>query len=84
MEKDVKDRVQKRQLTWFGHTRRRGEKSWTWEVPKWVPQDKHEQGRSRRGWRDDMKEGTEARDRAEDDCCRREEWGLGEEKRRQL
>jgi hypothetical protein len=47
------------------------------EILEWVPQEKRKQGRPKRGWRDDVKEATEARDRAEQDCCRREEWRLG-------
>jgi hypothetical protein len=31
-----------------------------------------------KGWRDDMKEGMEARDHAKGDGCRREEWRVGE------
>jgi hypothetical protein len=43
-------------------------------VLEWVQQEKGKGGRPRRGWRDDVKEGTEARDRAEEDCYRREAW----------
>jgi hypothetical protein len=47
--------------------------SWPRKVLKWVPQDMHK-------WRDNMKEAMEARDLTEEDCCRREEWGLGVDK----
>jgi hypothetical protein len=68
-----------------GHSNGMGETRWPRKAVKWVQQEKGKRGRPRRGWRDDMKRATEARDTAEEDCYRRGggELGLGEGKRRQ-
>lgn len=49
-----------------------------------VPQEKREGRRKRQGWRDDTNEAMERGDLAYEDCYRREERGMGGEKRRQL
>jgi hypothetical protein len=84
MEKDIVDEVQKRKLIWFGHTNRMDETGWPRKLLEWVPEEKCEGGRPRQGWRDEVKEAMEARDFADEVCCRRENWRLGPEKRRQL
>jgi predicted transposase YdaD len=68
MVKDTTEEVQKRQLIWFGHISRMKERKWTRKILEWVPQEKLKRGRPRRGWRDDIKEAMEARDRAEEGC----------------
>jgi predicted transposase YdaD len=84
MEKDITDKVQERQLTWFGQTNRMDETRWPRKVLEWVPQEKGKRGRQRRGWRDDIKQGTEARGTAEEGCYGREEWRVAYNKRRHL
>jgi hypothetical protein len=81
MVKDTTDEVQKRQLKWSEHTNRMDEARWLQKVVEGVPQEKREGGRPRRVWRYDVKERTDARDRAEGVCYRREGWRLGAEKR---
>jgi hypothetical protein len=53
-------------------------------VLKRVPQDRRKRGRPRKGWPGHIKEAMEARDLAEEDCCRREKWRVGTEKLRPL
>jgi hypothetical protein len=48
------------------------ETRWPGKVIKRVSQEKRKRGRSRRGWRDDIKEAIEARD-LEEECYRVEE-----------
>jgi hypothetical protein len=60
------------------------ETRWPRKVPNGVPQEKCKRGRLRRDWKEDTKEAMEGRDRAEEDCYRREGWRLGAEKRGQL
>jgi hypothetical protein len=50
------------------------EMRWPRNVLEWVPQEKCKQGQLGWGWRDDI---MEAKDLADEDCCRREEWRLG-------
>jgi hypothetical protein len=72
-EKDIKDEMMKQHLIKSGHTNRMDETRWSMEVPKWESLEKREHGWPRQGWRDDIKEAKEARDRAEEDCYRRED-----------
>jgi hypothetical protein len=48
MEMDNTDEVQKRQLMWFGYTKRMDETRWPREAVEWVPQEKGDRGRPRR------------------------------------
>jgi hypothetical protein len=81
MEKNITDEVQRRLLIRLGHTSGMDEKRWPRKVLEWVTQEKPKRGQPRRDWRDDTQEASE---RADEDCCRREDRGLGAEKRRQL
>jgi hypothetical protein len=65
MGKGSTDEMEKRQLLWFGHNNRTEETRCSGRVQKWVPQERGEGGRQRRGWTEDRNEAVDARDLAE-------------------
>nr|CAI5853376.1 unnamed protein product [Callosobruchus analis] len=82
-EQTVADEIERRQLVWFGHTKRMDENRWPRKVLEWIPPERRKRGRPRRSWRDDVEEAMTARSLQADACFDRRIWNLGTEKRRQ-
>lgn len=83
MERKITDEVERKQLTWFGHTKRMQEERWPRKVLEWMPPERRKRGRPRRSWRDDVEEAMAERGLTEEECLDRKNWKLGTERRRQ-
>lgn len=81
---NITDEIERRQLVWFGHTKRMDENRWPRKVLEWIPPERRKRGRPRRSWRDGIEEAMKFRNLAENTCHDRKNWKLGTEKRRQL
>lgn len=82
MDTNIIEVVEKKQLKWFGHTKRMKNTRWPRRILEWIPAERRKRGRPRRSWRDDIDEAMKTRQLEEDMCYDRREWRLGTEKRR--
>jgi hypothetical protein len=84
LDKTIIDRVEVKQLVWYGHLQRVSEERWSkkkiWE---WTPHGRRRRGRPRRTWSKNNKEAMAARDLDEQDIQDRSRWRGGCEKRPQ-
>ncbi|XP_044755113.1 uncharacterized protein LOC123314065 [Coccinella septempunctata] len=83
VERNIIDDVDRKQLTWFGHTKRMGDTRWPRKIFERIPPERRKRGRPRRSWRDDVEEAMEARNLEGDMCLDRRNWKLGTERRRE-
>lgn len=83
IERDITDEIEKKQLTWFGHTKRMSQERWPRKILEWVPPERRKRGRPRRSWREDVNDAMKARNLEENTCYDRKNWKLGTERRRQ-
>mgnify|MGYP005985278163 FL=1 len=57
----VLERIERRELKWFGHLTRMPDDRWPKRLFKWVPPGRRKRGRPRRSWNDGMREAMERR-----------------------
>ena len=69
----VIDRIEKKELTWFGHLKRMNQQ-------RWNPDGRGLRGRPRRTWYEGIKQTMSARNLKEEDATDRERWRLGTER----
>lgn len=81
MTKNIVEEIEKKQLVWFGHTKRMDETRWPKRILEWIPYERKKRGRPRRSWREGVDEAMKLRGLEEDMCYNRREWKLGTEKR---
>lgn len=82
IEKDIIDEVEKKQLIWFGHTKRMGQHRWPRKILEWTPPEKRKRGRPRRSWRNDVDDAMRSRNLNEEMSHERKTWKLGTERQR--
>jgi hypothetical protein len=77
------DRVEEKQLVWYGHLQRMSEERWPKKIWEWSPHGRRRRGRPLRTWSNNIKEAMAARDLDEQDIQDRSRWKRGCEKRPQ-
>ncbi|XP_071644241.1 uncharacterized protein [Temnothorax longispinosus] len=82
-EKTIIERIEKRQLCWFGHLMRMSEDRWPQRLYKWTPPGTRKRERPRRSWNEGMGDAMRARRLSEEDTQDRRGWRLGTGKRPQ-
>jgi hypothetical protein len=60
-EETVLDRIEARNLIWFGHVMRTPEERWPAIIHSWIPSGRRKRGRPRRPWWDGVTEAMEER-----------------------
>jgi hypothetical protein len=83
LDKTIIDRVEEKQLVWYGHLQRMSEERWSKKIWEWTPHGRRRRGRSRRTWSSNIKEAMAARDLDEQDIQDRSRWRRGCENRPQ-
>jgi hypothetical protein len=83
LDKTIIDRVEERQLLWYGHLQRMSEERWPKKIWEWTPQGRMRRGRPGRTWFSYVKESMVARDLDEQDIQDGSSWRRGCEKRPQ-
>jgi hypothetical protein len=83
LDKMIIDRVEGKQLVWYGHLQRMSEERWPKKIWEWTPHGRMRRGRPRRTWSNNIKEAMAARDLDEQDIQNRSRWKRGCEKRPQ-
>jgi hypothetical protein len=81
IDTNIIEQIEKKQLTWFGHTKRMNEARWPRKILEWIPEERRRRGRPRRSWRDDIDEAMKTRNLQENTCYDRKQWKLGTERR---
>jgi hypothetical protein len=77
LDKTITDRVQEKQLVWYGHLQRMSEERWPKKIWEWTPQGRRRRGRPRKNWSNNVKEAMAARDLDEQDIQDRSRWRRG-------
>ena len=74
-EQSILNRIQRRQLKWYGHLLRMEDSHWAKKVYQWIPHGRKRRGRLQQSWRnqgmDFMKSRNMGDDMAEDSHLRR-------------
>jgi hypothetical protein len=55
LDKTFIDRVEEKQLVWYGHLQRMSEERWTKTIWEWTPHGRRRRGRPRRTWSNNIK-----------------------------
>jgi hypothetical protein len=83
LDKTISDRVEEKQLVWYGHLQRMSEERWPKKIWEWTPHGRRRRGRPRRTWSNNIKEAMTARDLDDQDIQDRSRWRRGCKKRPQ-
>jgi hypothetical protein len=67
LDKTINDRVEEKQLVWYGHLQGMSEERWPKKIWEWTLQGRRRRGRPRRTWSNNIKEALAARDLDEQD-----------------
>ena len=77
MEESVNERIENRQLQWYGHVRRMDEKRWPNILLQWSPAGRRKRGRPRTPWRSGISRMMDERELDEEDWNDRHRWQMG-------
>jgi len=83
IEDTIVDRIENRQLIWYGHIMRMGNERWPRKMISYTPANRRKQGRPRTSWRKGIEEAMRRREISEGDWEDRREWRLKCGKRQQ-
>ena len=78
----VIDRVQQKQMIWYGHLNRMPDERWPKQLFQWVPLERNKRGRPRQSWKQEMRRVMSLRSLHEGDWDNREQWRIGVKSRR--
>ena len=74
VEKTLTDKIEEKQLSWYGHMRRMPDDRLPIKCFKWIPTRRRKKGRPRTKWKDGIMEAMARRDLDEDDWRNKKEW----------
>lgn len=77
LQENIIDRMERRQLQWFGHVQRMSDERWPKKVLNWSPPGRRKRGRPRYMWRGRIIEAMRARGLEDGSWNNREEWKKG-------
>ena len=76
-EQSVLDRIQRRQLKWYGHLLRMEDSRWPKKIYQWKPHRRRSRGRPQQSWRKQVTDFMKSRNMEEDMTEDRHLWRLG-------
>ena len=76
MEESVNERIENRQLQWYGHVRRIDEKRWP-KLLQWSPVGRRKRGRPRTSWKSGISRMMDEQELDEGDWNGRHRWQMG-------
>ena len=65
-EQSILGRIQRRQLTWYGHLLRMEDSRWSKMLYQWTPHGRRRKGRPQQSWRNHVKDYMKSRNMEED------------------
>jgi Reverse transcriptase (RNA-dependent DNA polymerase) len=74
MKDTVIERIETRQLVWYGHVMRMGEQRWPKKALEYVPRNRRKKGRPRTTWKQNVEKAMSSRDLEENECWDRKMW----------
>jgi hypothetical protein len=80
-ELSVVDRIQRRQLKWYGHLLRTENSRWTKKICQWTPHGRRRRGRPQQTWKNQVTDFMRIRNMEEDMTEVRHLWRLGVDRR---
>ena len=65
-EQSILDRIQRRQLKWYGHLLRMEDSRWSKKIYQWTPHGRRRRGRPQQSWRNQVTDFMKSRNMEED------------------
>jgi hypothetical protein len=75
-EQTIVDRIQRRQLKWYGYLLRMEDSRWS-KIYRWTPHDGRRRGRPQQSWKNEVKDFMRSRNMEEDMVEDKQIWRLG-------
>ena len=76
-EQSILDRIQRRQLKWYGHLLRMEDSRWPKKIYQWKLHGRRRRGRPQLSWKNQVKDFMKSRGMEEDMAENRHLWRLG-------
>ena len=80
-EQSILDRMQRRQLKWYGHLLRMEDSRWPKKIYQWTPHSRRRIGRPQKSWKNQVTNFMGSRNMVEDMAEDRNLWDLGIDRR---
>ena len=76
-EQSILDKIQRRQLKWYGHLFRMEDSRWPNKIYEWTPHGRRRRGRSQQLWKNQATDFMRSRNMEEDMAEDRHLWRFG-------
>ena len=74
VEQSILERIQRRQLNWYGHLLRMEDSRWPKKTYQWTQRGRRRRGRPQQSWKNQMTDFTKSRNMEEDMAEDRHLW----------